>query len=194
LGDSKHYFELSFRQQKTDKPEGFGEGKMKKSPFVKNRTQSEEMSLQITSMADIFTILLVFLLKSFSTGSVNVTPTNGMLLPQANGPEAAIEALKVEVSQDAVQIEGHPVAPLHQFAFEPSDLQNNNTSQSLTKALEKERQRQLLIAQANSDVKVDPKIVVVADQRVPYGTIKTVLASAAVHGYTDFKLAVVTGN
>lgn len=167
---------------------------MKKSPFVKNRNQSEEMSLQITSMADIFTILLVFLLKSFATGTVNVTPSKGMLLPQAVSPEASVEALKVEISQGAIQIEGQPVATLNQFVFEPGDLQNNNTSQMLTKALEKERQRQLLIAKANSDVKVDPKILVVADQRAPYGTIKTVLASAAVNGYTDFKLAVVTGN
>jgi biopolymer transport protein ExbD len=42
-------------------------------------------------------------------------------------------------------------------------------------------------------VKVDPKILVIADQRAPYQTIKSVLASAAVHGYTDFKLAVVKG-
>jgi hypothetical protein len=52
----------------------------------------------------------------------------------------------------------------------------------------------LLIAKANTDVKVDSKVVVIADQRVPYITIKSVLASAAVQGYTDFKLAVVRGD
>ena len=32
---------------------------------------------------------------------------------------------------------------------------------------------------------------IVADERAPYATIQTVLASAALYGYTDFKLAVV---
>ena len=36
-------------------------------------------------------------------------------------------------------------------------------------------------------------IIVIADQRAPYSTVKSVLASAALNGYTDFKLAVVRG-
>lgn len=167
---------------------------MKKNGLIKNRAQSEDMSLQITSMADIFTILLVFLLKSFATSAVNITPTKGMLLPEAHAGETSVEALKVEISQEGVLVEGQPAAVLKQFAFEATDLQPNNVSQSLSKALERERQRQLLIAKANTDVKVDAKIMVIADQRAPYGTIKSVLASAAVNGYTDFKLAVVKGD
>ena len=52
----------------------------------------------------------------------------------------------------------------------------------------------MLIAKNNSDVKLDPRIIIVADQKVPFVTIRTVLASAAVNGYTDFKLAVVQAN
>lgn len=164
-----------------------------KKPLFKKRRESEEMSLQITSMADIFTILLVFLLKSFATGAVNVTPSSGMLLPEAHAGEASVEALKVEISESAIQVEGKPVLPLNKFQFGSGEVQGNGTSVTLAKALEKERQRQVLIAKTNSDVKVDAKIMIVADQRAPYATIKSVLASAAVHGYTDFKLAVVKG-
>jgi biopolymer transport protein ExbD len=85
------------------------------------------------------------------------------------------------------------VATIEDFAFQAADLGQNGTSKALVEALEKERQRELLIAKSNPEVKVDPRIVVVADQRVPYSTIKTVLASAAIEGYTDFKLAVVDG-
>lgn len=166
---------------------------MKKS-FLKRPPQSEEMALQITSMADIFTIILVFLLKSYTTGAVNLTPTKGMQLPEGQVAEAAVEALKVEISENAVQVEGQPVTTLKKFVAEGGDLvQANGSIKSLNSALEKERKRQLLIAQANSDVKVDPKIMVVADKHVPYSTIKSVLASAALNGYTDFKLAVIKG-
>lgn len=164
---------------------------MKKRKGKRRPAMSGEMELQITSMADIFTILLVFLLKSFATGAVNISPSGGMLLAQAQAAESAVEALKVEISETSVSVEGQPVAKLQKFLFDSADLQGNGSSKELGSALERERKRQLLIAQANTDVKVDPRVVIVADQRVPYQTIKSVLASAALQGYTDFKLAVI---
>ena len=86
------------------------------------------------------------------------------------------------------------MAPLHGFEPEAGDLQQNGASLLLSKALEKERARELLIAKANSDVKVDARIIIVADSRAPYSTLKSVLASAAQSGYTDYKLAVIRGD
>lgn len=162
---------------------------MKKTYFKQNKL-GEDMNLQITSMADIFIIILVFLLKSYATG-MTVTTSQGMTLPEAQTSDASVEALKVEVAQNAVLVEGKFAARLTDFRFSKDDIQAQGSSISLLKTLEKSRERQLLIAKANSDVKVDPKILIVADQRVPYVTMKAVLASAATHGYTDFKLAVV---
>lgn len=164
----------------------------KKSLFgkLKRRSGNEEVSLQITSMADIFTILLVFLLKSSSTGAVSINPSQGLLLPQANASQPVPEALKIEVSQGAIQIEEKPVASLKDFQFETGDIRKDGVSSNLEKHLELARKRQSIIAKANSDVQVDAKILVIADSRTPYKTLKTVLASAAIHGYTDFKLVV----
>jgi biopolymer transport protein ExbD len=168
---------------------------MAKTTFLKRAPASEEMSLQITSMADIFTIILVFLLKSYATGAENLAPSKGTTLPEAFASQASVEALRVEISEKAVLVEGQPVATLQAFGFDKSDVQQSTgASKALTSALERERKRQLLIAQSNTDVKVDPKIVVISDQRAPYATVKSVLASAALTGYTDFKLAVARGD
>jgi biopolymer transport protein ExbD len=166
---------------------------LKLSPF-KRRQESEEMALQITSMADIFTIILVFLLKSYATSAVTVNPSAGMLLPEAHAGDAPIEALKLEISKDGVQLDGQPVVKLANFDFDKTDLQANGVSTTLAKALEQHRNRQLLIAKSNTSVKVDSRILVLSDQKTPYQTLKSVLASAALHGYTDFKLAVVRGD
>ena len=71
--------------------------------YAKKARISSEMALQITSMADIFTILLVFLLKSFSTGVTNITPSGNMVLPEAHKVDALVETLKVEISAIAVK-------------------------------------------------------------------------------------------
>ena len=167
---------------------------MKKSFLGKRKAVSGDMSLQITSMADIFIIILVFLLKSFSSGAMSLNPSQGTRLPAADGQDIAVEALKLEISETLVQVEGKPAANLAGFKFEGADLQANGSSKSLNQVLELERKRQLLIAQSNPDVKVDAKVIVMADERAPYSTVKAVLASAALNGYTDFKLAVVKGD
>lgn len=152
---------------------------------------TEEVSLNITAMADVFTVLLVFLLKSFATGSINLTPTAGLLLPEAQAKAPDFEALKIEIAENSIVIEGKPRVTLKQFSFGGGELLSNGSSKSLNHALQTERKRQIAIAKQNKSVKIDAKILIVADQRTPYSTIKNVLASAAVNGYTDFKLAVV---
>lgn len=164
---------------------------MAKNPFAKKRRSNEEMTIQITSMADIFTIILVFLLKSYATSSITVNPSPGLRLPTAVASESPVEALKIEISETTVQVDEKPVATLSKFHFDPADLQQNGTSISLGKSLDLQKKRQLLIAQSNSDVKTDAKLLLIADERTPYQTIKSVLASAAVQGFIDIKLVVV---
>jgi biopolymer transport protein ExbD len=158
--------------------------------FSVKRPKSGEMSLQITSMADIFTIILVFLLKSFATGSLNVTPSPGLKLPTANTPDAHVQALTVEISEHTVQVENNPVAKLRQFRFAPGDLKESGVPVSLDTAFDTQKRRQQLISKSNSDVQEDNKLLVVADERTPYLTLKSVLTAAALHGFTDFKLVV----
>jgi biopolymer transport protein ExbD len=162
----------------------------KKDRYKKKPRASDEMSLQITSMADIFTIILVFLLKSYATSAVNVTPSAGMKLPVAVAPEAQSEALKLEISATSIQVENKPIATLQNFRLPASDVQTNQTSKQVSDALETERKRQDMISKANPDVKPDSKILIIADEHTPYSTLKTVLASAAVNGFTDYKLVV----
>jgi len=54
---------------------------------------SGDVKLNITSMMDMFTIILVFLLKSFSTEGQLVTPATGLLLPTSSVERTAKEAL-----------------------------------------------------------------------------------------------------
>jgi biopolymer transport protein ExbD len=169
---------------------------MKKRRFLKRGKQTEEMSLQITSMADIFIILLVFLLKSYTSGTITINPSQGTQLPNSTVNDKAMEAMKVEISEGSVLVEGKPIAKISAFTFDQSDLVENGISKSLQSAFEEQRNRSSLAQGAalpagSAPQAADPRIIVIADQRAPYQTIKTVLASAATQGYTDVKLAVI---
>ena len=164
---------------------------MKANKFKAKRRSSGEMSLNITAMADVFTVLLVFLLVGLSSGAVTIVPSAGITLPFASTEPVQIEALKLEISKSTVQVESKPVATLENYRYAAGDLAPDGTLKSLIDAIKIERQRQLALAAANPDIKLDSRVVLIADEKTPYSTIKAVLASAAVQGFTDFKLAVI---
>ncbi len=156
---------------------------MLKKSFLPHAPKSEQMALQITSMADIFVIILVFLLKSYSVEGLPYQPTVPLTPPVAKGRVEKADALKVEIAKDAVALGGKNVSAMSTFKFAKQDIDGEGASSSLRLALSASR------GSALSGPK-GPKLIVVADEGAPYETIKAVLASAASEGYLDIQLAV----
>lgn len=155
-----------------------------KSPFGKKKKQSQDMALQITSMADIFMILLVFLLKSYSSSISSAAPTGKTKLPVASSSETMKDTLKLEISPDAIIIDQKPIVTLKDFAFEPGELPEHGLSGPLYRVLFEQRKH---LPEPN----LDSNLMVLADERAPYSTIERVIASAAGAGFVDLQLVVV---
>jgi len=79
--------------------------------YMERRTPSS-FKIQITSMVDMFVILLVFLLKTYSTSPVNITPKDGLRLPESSSPTDPIDVVKLVVSTDGVFVEDKKVMAL----------------------------------------------------------------------------------
>lgn len=158
--------------------------------FLKRPKMNEDMALQITSMADIFTIILVFLLKSFSTSITTVSPSQDVILPSAVNSDEVVDSMKLEISPTVILIDDKPVTTMKDFRFEASDLERDGTARSLNSTLIRERKKRPdKDAEGNP---IDPsQILVMADQKTPYATLKAVLNSASGSGFTEFKLVVV---
>ena len=142
--------------------------------------ESGAVALQITSMADIFTILLVFLLKGIASDALAITPSNGTNLPNGVNTTALSEpALMVELSNAGVLVE-------KEFIADYSDFEK-----PLNERLSKEREKQNLISKANDSVKADGRVIILSDQKVPFSTVKVVLRSLAANGYSEVKFGVI---
>jgi biopolymer transport protein ExbD len=159
----------------------------------KKHQGSGEVALQITSMADIFTILLVFLLKGLASDALQISPSNGTTLPAGVNTSGLDEkALQVEISKEGILVEKEFVMALQDYKVtDQKNLTKEGTLPTLTDRLNKERERQKLIAQANDTVKIDSRVIIMSDQHVPFATMKPVLRSLAAHGYSEIKFAVV---
>ncbi len=151
--------------------------------FVKTKKMSCDMALQITSMADIFMILLVFLLKNYSATLSSLAPAMHAKLPVATSDTIPKESLKIEIAQSAILIDGKPTVTLKNFEFFPGDAPVHGSSGPLYRVLADQRKK----ARANDD----SNVLLLADERTPYSTIQRVLASAASSGFVDLQLVVV---
>lgn len=177
--------------------------------FGRRQALPEDMVLQIATMADVFVILLVFLLKTFSTGASSISPTADVTIPVAETQDQISESLKIEISEKVIIVDEKPVVDLNNFRFSKRDLESDGTPRDLNKAFIVERSKKSQEDKKKSvvDTLKSPqaaesekglqqtdeanKILVIADEKVPYSTLKTVLDAAANNGYQEFKLVVL---
>lgn len=158
---------------------------MKRSFLKKKKSGSGQVSLQITSMADIFMILLVFLIKNYAASATNIAPTAQLSLPEVTkGTSSIKETLKIEISADSILVDQKLVTKLKNYQFTSDDGGENEPAKSVLNALN--QQRKLL-----PDPNMDSSAIVMADQKTPYSTLKRIVASAAGSGFVDLQLVVV---
>jgi biopolymer transport protein ExbD len=152
----------------------------KKKLFAKRKIKPDAaMNLQITSMADIFTILLVFLLKGLASDAIQISPANNTRLP------AMVRSHPIE--ERALQVEITPT----EILVEKESIGDNGALDQLDHKLSDQRERNRIISEANPTVKNDNRAILIADENTPYDRIRGVLKSLSKNGYSEVHFAVL---
>jgi len=158
------------------------------------RNKQSTFPLQITSMIDMFTIILVFLLKSYASSAVDMAPSKDVVLPASTSSQQAVEALKVLVSDKGIYVDDKQIVALQNGVFPKSalDAQDEKFVRPLYDALKAQADKTKGIAKQNESVNFEGKVIFQGDQRLNYKILKKIMYTAAFAGYTDFKFAVVS--
>lgn len=156
--------------------------------------------LQITSLMDLITIILVFLLVTSSSGS-NDTGGGGIVLPVSSSQKAPEMAVVLRVWPDRVDVDGEAVLQLMSLDLDgdgkpephvPEDQRDGRDIRPVGGAL----QRRAREAQAISEQVPDPalrfqgELLLQVDRDVPYELIEDLLYTAREAGFRKFKFAV----
>jgi len=78
----------------------------------KKNLKSEEGALNMNSMMDMMTIILLFLLKSFSTEGALVTPSEQLRLPVSQQGEKPRKELTVSIAKDIIMVNDQVIMDL----------------------------------------------------------------------------------
>jgi biopolymer transport protein ExbD len=155
--------------------------------------------VNITSMMDMMTIILVFLLNSFSAEPLPVSASERLELPVAQAHSAPVLAVQVVLSQEDVRVDGEPVLRLSPVADPVTGLPSLAFEDEAEAAaglptfrarLAAKAARLVQTGQDAAGAEVHGKLLVTSDASIPYGVLKSVLYAAGEEGFGDFQFLV----
>jgi biopolymer transport protein ExbD len=152
----------------------------------------EIRELNITAMMDMMTILLVFMIKSWSASSSTIQMTDALQIPNSTTTQDPQESINVIVSMVDVTVNDKHVAPVINGDIPAAHREGGDASSMLVSplfdALTKEVDKQKYIARYNPAAPFTGRINVAADKRVPYRTLLAVLYTAGQAELSQYKL------
>jgi biopolymer transport protein ExbD len=159
-----------------------------------DRRAPSTFKIQITSMVDMFVILLVFLLKSYSTSPVNITPNDKLALPVSTSTKDPVDVLKLVVSKAGIFVEDKKVLDLKDGKIDVKEVDASDTQfiRALYTELDVQAQKSRKIASVNETVEFDGKVIMQADRGLPYELLRKVMYTSMMAGYSDVKIAVMS--
>lgn len=157
--------------------------KFAKSKLAKKAGRSVDTSLNLTPMIDMFVVLTIFLLMTFSTSGEILFIQKDIELPKASRTDELEQAPAIIIGSGQVVIEGKAVGRMDDIAedenFEIADLSEilNNLKKQYT--------------QLHPNQTFAGKIIIQGDKTVPFRVLKKVMFTCTSVGYTNINFAVL---
>lgn len=139
--------------------------------------------INLTSLMDVFTILVFFLLVNSGTADVLETPKQ-MVLPESKVQERPRETVVIFVGTDEIVVQGQPVA-LTEEVLKSEGRYVDQVSAHL------EAVQQSVLGPSTQAVVASQEITILADRSIPFNVIQRVMATCTHHGYERVSLAVM---
>lgn len=133
---------------------------------------------QLTSLIDVMTILLVFLIKSFSVEGNLVTQSDNLALPISNSKVKPDPVTTIEISRNSIIAEGTILAEHGSFV--------STDSMVIPELLTWLSDRNGKFTRKN-----EKEIMIQSDREIEFNIVKRVMYTCSKAGYSDFSVLVI---
>jgi biopolymer transport protein ExbD len=147
------------------------------------RNKKKVPSLNLTSLMDVFTILVFFLL--FNTGSTEVVESpKEIKLPHSVIEAKPRETVVIMVSPEAVLVQGQAVIGTPELI-----ASRNETIAAVTARLDQIERN--IIGISTKTVVDSKEVTILADKTIPFSALKKIMSTCTGSGYGKISLAVI---
>lgn len=161
---------------------------MKNSRRIKRmgRRKGTITKMNLTSLMDVFTILVFFLLVNSGTAEVLETPKQ-VVLPESKVEVKPRETVVIFIGKETVVVQGEPVITIADIlASKAADIQPINDRLAEV--------QKTVIGMNTKEVSESQEITILADKTIPFSVIQKVMATCTQQGYERLSLAVIQKN
>ncbi len=147
----------------------------------RNRLKITKMNL--TSLMDVFTILVFFLLVN--SGSVEILDApKDITLPESRVESKPRETVIISISAEDILVQGKLVAFV-------DDVLNDKSAAIEPISARLAQLKESVIGTSTASVAASQEVTILADRSVPFTVIKTIMSTCTSQGYEKVSLAVI---
>ncbi len=167
----------------------------KASRFSARRRKTKVFDIDITSLLDILTILLVFLLQSYNSSGVIINVPKDIELPRSASESMNNFGVNIQVSKSQIWVDDTEVVNVDSSdkgqLFDEGGRRIVPLYNELVKIKETIKQSEKLSPEAK---KFSGIANLVVDKSLKYNYLKRVMYTCAAAGFKEFKFVVLTSN
>lgn len=171
----------------------------------KSRRPEGNSGLNITSMMDMMTIILVFLLKSYHTDDISVAPSDDLMIPVSTAVKPPKLAVNVIISRKDVVVDGNWVLDMERGIDDstgteviqiPEDEKRGQLVSKLYEVLleKAETAKDLGTRYGSEEFEFKGEILLQCDKRLPFSVIREVMFTAGQAQFGNFRFVVIKGS
>jgi biopolymer transport protein ExbD len=150
----------------------------------------EIRELNIVAMMDMMTIILVFLLKSYSASSISMTASEDVRPPISTTRSTPKDTVAVTITPKGILVGDRKVVELQNSAI-PARLLDGRRVVPLDQALRREVDKLKYIAARNPSAPFNHELSVIGDRKIPYDLLLTVLYNAGQNELENYRFVVI---
>jgi len=154
------------------------------SRIKKHDTNPGKVRLNLTSMMDMFTIILVFLLKTYSTDGMLIQPSEFLTLPTSTIEKSPEVALDLVISKEWIMVNHEPVVTVAEVVASGGLIVPGLKEKLEVYAREAKRMEELY------GTKFSGKVTIQGDKEIPYQLLVKVMATCGKSDYPNMRLVV----
>jgi biopolymer transport protein ExbD len=148
-----------------------------------SRHRSGLPKMNLTSLMDVFTILVFFLLVNSGSAELLDAPRQ-MILPESLAETKPRETVVIYINTEEVLVQGEPVVSIAELLAAPDE----DVIPIMARLSELQRRVIGFSTQAVAD---SQEVTILADRSVPFSVVKQIMSTCTAQGYGRISLAVI---
>jgi len=151
--------------------------------------KDEEASLGMTSLMDIVSIIVVYLLKSYASDPVLITPVAEQKIPMSKMDMPIKEGVAIYVSSRELIFNEEQLATLTEGELDPNVVQGH-VIRPLFEKLEEETEKSKQVFEGRGEEWVG-HIILIGDEALKFSTIVDVMYTAGRLEYSEYSFCII---